>query len=178
MSEYQQSLLHIPEPYTVVRAFLYYLYTDSIAPSPGNNPSLTSGCPSLTAVAGMLVMANLYDMPKLRLLCVNRLAREIDVENAAVIWESSGRTDEEWLRGRAARFCMGNWGRVVRTEGFKNLPRGSLMELCEVVDTEGRVIGGDELDEGGFGANIRVGRERGSVGADEDGTEGEEMSID
>lgn len=148
MVEYQTSRLHIPEPYSVVRAFLYYLYTDSIAPH-------AEFCRDLTDVAGMLVMANLYDMPKLRLLCVNRLSREIDIEHAAVIWERAGRTEEEWLKARAARFCLMNWGRVVRTEGFRSLSRQSLMELCEVVDTEGRVVGGEELDDvcvDGFGA--------------------------
>ncbi|OQV06055.1 Galactose oxidase, central domain-containing protein [Cladophialophora immunda] len=116
MIEYQTSRLHIPEPYSVVRAFLYYLYTDSIAPHP-------VFCRDLTDVAGMLVMANLYDMPKLRLLCVNRLSREIDIEHAAVIWERAGRTEEEWLKQRAARFCMTNFGRIVRTEGFRSLSR-------------------------------------------------------
>ncbi|KIW19162.1 hypothetical protein PV08_03455 [Exophiala spinifera] len=147
MIEYQTSRLHIPEPYSVVRAFLYYLYTDSIAPH-------AEFCRDLTDVAGMLVMANLYDMPKLRLLCVNRLSREIDIEYAAVIWERAGRTEEEWLKARAARFCLMNWGRIVRTEGFRSLSRQSLMELCEVVDTEGRVVGGEELDDvcvDGFG---------------------------
>ena len=61
-------------------------YTDSIAP---HTPSFVA---NLTDVAGMLVMANLYDMPKLRLMCVNRLSREIDIEHAAVIWERAGRT--------------------------------------------------------------------------------------
>jgi hypothetical protein len=141
MVEYQTSRMHIPEPYSVVRAFLYYLYTDSIAPH-------HEFCPDLTEVAGMLVMANLYDMPKLRLLCVNRLSREIDIEHAAVIWERAGRTEEEWLKARAARFCMMNWGRIVRTEGFRTLSRHSLMELCEVVGMEGRVIDGDDMEEG------------------------------
>ena len=140
MVEYQTNKLHIPEPYSVVRAFLYYLYTDDISPN-------TEFCRDLSDVAGMLVMANLYDMPKLRTLCVSRLSREIDIEHAAVIWERAGRTEEEWLKGKAARFCMTNWGRVVRTDGFRTLSRSSLMELCEVVDTEGRVVGGEELDE-------------------------------
>ncbi|KAL2419929.1 hypothetical protein ABEF95_008695 [Exophiala dermatitidis] len=172
MIEFQTSRMHIPEPYSVVRAFLYYLYTDSIAPHPVY-------CRDLTDVAGMLVMANLYDMPKLRLLCVNRLSREIDIEHAAVIWERAGRTDEDWLRARAARFCLMNWGRVVRTEGFRSLSRQSLMELCEVVDTEGRVVGGEELDEGpdgfalgGSGYRYRRRSHRPSEAADE--TEGDE----
>ncbi|KIX07682.1 uncharacterized protein Z518_02336 [Rhinocladiella mackenziei CBS 650.93] len=145
MIEYQTSRMHIPEPYSVVRAFLYYLYTDSIAPHP-------DFCRDLNDVAGMLVMANLYDMPRLRLLCVNRLSREIDIEHAAVIWERAGRTGEDWLRARAARFCLMNWGRIVRTEGFRSLSRQSLMELCEAGDMEGRVVGGEELDDAGADA--------------------------
>ncbi|KAK5945277.1 hypothetical protein PMZ80_002481 [Knufia obscura] len=156
MIEYQTNKLHIPEPYSVVRAFLYYLYTDDISPH-------TAYCRDLSDVAGMLVMANLYDMPKLRLLCVNRLSREIDIDHAAVIWERAGRTEEEWLKNRAARFCMMNWGRVVRTDGFRSLTRSSLMELCEVVDTEGRVVGGEELDDsfgGGYASANTSGRRR------------------
>lgn len=139
MAEYHTKRMHIPEPYSVVRAFLYYLYTDSISGHP-------QYCADIIDVAGMLVMANLYDMPKLRLLCVNRLSRELDVENAAIIWERAGRTNEEWLRRRAAQFCLTNWGRIVRTAGFKSLNRQSLIELCEVVDTEGRIVAGPELE--------------------------------
>lgn len=174
MLEYQTGKMHIPEPYSVVRAFLYYLYTDDI--------SRSSYCRDLSDVAGMLVMANLYDMPKLRLLCVNRLSREIDVEHAAVIWERACRTEEEWLKNRAARFCSANWGRVVRTEAFRNLPRTSLMELtCEVVDTEGRVVGGDELDDGfglqGVGANTS-GRRRHRDSTMGNDTEGDDDDVD
>lgn len=139
MAEYHTKRMHIPEPYSVVRAFLYYLYSDSILDHP-------QYCTSIFDVAGMLVMANLYDMPKLRLLCVHRLSRELDVENAAIIWERAGRTNEDWLRRRAAQFCLAHWGRVVRTAGFKSLNRQSLIELCEVVDTEGRIVAGPELE--------------------------------
>ncbi|CAI7636432.1 unnamed protein product [Penicillium pancosmium] len=139
MAEYHTKRMHIPEPYSVVRAFLYYLYTDSIAGHP-------EYCSTVVDVAGMLVMANLYDMPKLRLLCVNRLSREIDVENAAIVWERAGRTNEHWLMRRAAQFCLTHWGRVVRTDGFKSLSHTSLIELCEVVDTEGRIVAGPELE--------------------------------
>ena len=177
MIEYQTSRLHIPEPYSVVRAFLYYLYTDSIAPHP-------EFCRDLTDVAGMLVMANLYDMPKLRLLCVNRLSREIDIEHAAVIWERAGRTEEDWLKARASRFCMMNWGRIVRTEGFRSLSRQGLMELCEVVGMEGRVVDGDDMDdrEGGglsgpFGGRYRRRSHRPSGGEAEE-TEGDDEEMD
>ena len=145
MSEFHTKKMHIKEPYSVVRAFLYYLYTDSIAKHP-------EYCADLADVAGLLVMSDVYDLPKLRLLCVRRLSRELDVEHAAVVWERAGTAEEEWLRRRAASYCLTHWGRVVRTEGFRNLSRRSMMELCEVIDVDGRVIGGEELEVvGGLG---------------------------
>ncbi|KAI4154743.1 MAG: hypothetical protein LQ340_001458, partial [Diploschistes diacapsis] len=127
MVEFHSKKMHIPEPYSAVRAFLYYLYTDSIDVHP-------EYCPSLFEVAGMLVMANVYDMPRLRLLCVHRLSREMDVESAATIWERAGLAGDDWLRRRAAVFCLMHWGRVVRTQGFKGLSQRSMVELCEVID--------------------------------------------
>lgn len=145
MSEFHTRKLHIDEPYSVVRAFLYYLYTDSIDRHPDY-------CPGLGQVAGLLVMSDVYDMPQLRLHCVRRLSRELDVEHAAVIWERAGIANEEWLRRRAANYCLTHWGRVVRTDGFRSLSRRSMIELHEVIDVDGRVIGGEELEVvGGFG---------------------------
>ena len=145
MSEFHTRKLHIDEPYSVVRAFLYYLYTDSIDKHP-------DFCPGLGQVAGLLVMSDVYDMPQLRLQCVRRLSRELDVEHAAVIWERAGTANEEWLRKRAANYCLTHWGRIVRTEGFRGLSRRSMIELHEAIDVDGRVIGGEELEVfGGFG---------------------------
>lgn len=152
MSEYHAKRMHIPEPYSAVRAFLYYLYTDSIAGHP-------EYCSGVADVAGMLVMANLYDLPRLRLLCVNHLSREIDVDNAAIVWERAVRTNEHWLMRRAAQFCLAHWGRVVRTEGFKSLSHQSLTDLCEVADTEGRIIAGSELELVGFGSDNHCDRD-------------------
>lgn len=181
MAEFHTKKMHIPEPYTVVRAFLYYLYTDSIAKHP-------EYCPSLGDIAGLLVMANVYDMPRLRLLCIHRLSRELDVEHAATVWERAGVAGEEWLRRRAASFCLTHWGRLVRTEGFRRLSRQSMMELCEVIDVEGRVVGGEELEVvgglgggkfgvGGSGRHISKGRAAlpgAQLGEDMDDTDGDD----
>ena len=185
MAEFQTKRLHIPEPYPVVRAFMYYLYTDSIAKH-------DQYCKDLGDVAGLLVMSHVYDMPRLRLLCLNRLSRELDVEHAAVVWERAGSAEDEWLQKRAATYCLTHWGRVVRSEGFRQLSRRSMMELCEVIDVEGRVVGGEELElVGGLGGGkFGVGgsgnesaRRRaltqpgGNDGDDNDGQEDEGMEI-
>lgn len=183
MLEFHTKKMHIPEPYSAVRAFLYYLYTDSIMDADT----------TLDDVAGMLVMSNIYDMPRLRLLCVNRLGKELDVPHAAFIWERAGTAGEEWLRRRAANYCMTHWGRIVRTQGFKNLKRAALVELCEETDGEGRVVSGEELERVGglggtqYGTNGVGGRKRkgsaqqSAVGEEldsetEDGEEGMDVS--
>lgn len=147
MAEFHTKKMHIPEPYSVVKAFLYYLYTDSIRGTSDNDSDATT---ALSDVAGLLVMSNIYNIPHLRLLCVNRLAKELDVDHACIIWYCAGLANEEWLRKRAAGFCMIHWGRVVRTQGFIRLPRTALVELSQEVDMEGRVIGGEELEWGGM----------------------------
>jgi len=149
MAEFHTKKMHIPEPYSVVKAFLYYLYTDRIDPDPsdaGNFADDGNVTADLSDIAGLLVMSNIYNIPHLRLLCVNRLSKELDVDHACVIWFCAGMANEEWLRKRAANFCMTHWGRIVRTLGFQRLPRTALVELSQEIDMEGRVVGGDELD--------------------------------
>jgi hypothetical protein len=148
MAEFHTKKMHIPEPYSVVKAFLYYLYTDNI---PGTNGSDSETPTEITDIAGLLVMSNIYNIPHLRLVCVNRLSRELDVEHACIIWYCAGLANEEWLRKRAGTFCFTHWGRIVRTQGFLRLPRSALVELSQEIDMEGRIIGGEELEWDGSG---------------------------
>ncbi|KAF7540766.1 hypothetical protein G7Z17_g12133 [Cylindrodendrum hubeiense] len=159
MAEFHTKKMHIPEPYTVVKAFLYYLYTDSIHGTSDAESDATTG---LSEVAGLLVMSNIYNIPHLRLLCVNRLAKELDVDHACVIWYCAGLANEEWLRRRSANFCMTHWGRIVRTQGFLRLPRSALVELSQEIDMEGRVVGGDELEWGGMAGRFGEGMGHGA----------------
>lgn len=174
MSEFHTRRMHIPESYPAVKAFLYYLYTDSISSPPAENDSLSG--PNLEDVANMLVMSNIYDMPRLRHHCVNRLVRDLDVQHAALIFDRASTAQEDWLKRRAAGFCMTHWGRIVRTSAFRNLKRAAMLELCEAVDAEGRVVGGEELEavgglggarlgSGMMGGLWGAGRKRGRIGS-------------
>lgn len=154
MAEFHTKKMHIPEPYTVVKAFLLYLYTDNINGTLAADSDATTTLPD---VAGLLVMSNIYNIPHLRLLCVNRLAKELDCDHACIIWYCAGLADEEWLRKRAANFCMTHWGRIVRTQGFLRLPRTALVELSQEIDMEGRIVGGEELEWGGINAEFGEG---------------------
>ena len=154
MAEFHTKKMHIPEPYSVVKAFLLYLYTDSIH---GTSETESDATTDIADVAGLMVMSNIYNIPHLRLLCVNRLARELDVEHACIIWYCAGLASEEWLRKRAAVFCMTHWGRIVRTQGFLRLPRSALVELSQEIDMEGRVVTGEDLEWGGMGSRYGEG---------------------
>ncbi|KAF5629341.1 ral2 [Fusarium sp. NRRL 52700] len=164
MAEFHTKKMHIPEPYSVVKAFLYYLYTDSIRGNSDNDSDVTT---ALSDVAGLLVMSNIYNIPHLRLLCVNRLAKELDVDHACIIWYCAGLANEEWLRKRAAGFCMTHWGRIVRTQGFLRLPRTALVELSQEIDMEGRIIGGEELEWGGMNDNMGHDARKGSISSNQ-----------
>ena len=52
---------------------------------------------------------------------------------------------------------MTHWGRVVRTDSFRRLKRSTMLELCEGIDAEGRVVGGDELEAVGGLGGARLG---------------------
>ncbi|KAF4435413.1 ral2 [Fusarium acutatum] len=164
MAEFHTKKMHIPEPYSVVKAFLYYLYTDSIRGTSDNDSDATT---ALSDVAGLLVMSNIYNIPHLRLLCVNRLAKELDVDHACIIWYCAGLANEEWLRKRAAGFCMTHWGRIVRTQGFLRLPRTALVELSQEIDMEGRIIGGEELEWGGMNDSMGHDARKGSISSNQ-----------
>ncbi|KAF2862003.1 galactose oxidase [Piedraia hortae CBS 480.64] len=144
MQEFNTGQMHIPEPLPAVKAFLYYLYADSISSPMGKVENHRT--PKLEDVANMLVMSNIYDMPRLRLLCVNRIVREMDIRHAALVFERASVAQEEWLRNRAADFCLNHWGRVVRTMAFKSLSREALLELCQHVEQGGRVVNSDEVE--------------------------------
>jgi hypothetical protein len=160
MREFHSKKMHIPEPYPIVRAFLHYLYTDSIH---GPAPAVDEGAldvprrsadggsakphSSLAVVSGLLVLSNLYMMPHLRHLCVHRLSRELDIDHACLIWYRAGLANEDWLRRRAANFCMQNWGRVVRTRSFAGLPHYAIVELSQATGTSSRVFEEDEMED-------------------------------
>ncbi|KAK7206530.1 kelch repeat protein TeaB [Myxozyma melibiosi] len=129
MSEYHLKRMHIPERFSNVYALIYYLYTDTLPPET-----------SINTVAGVLVLSNLYSLPRLRDLCFGRIQDNFTIDSAAFIWECARTAREDVLRTSAARFCMRHWGRVVRSPSFKELSKQFMIELCEEIDLESQVV--------------------------------------
>ncbi|KAK9460425.1 uncharacterized protein V1516DRAFT_676600 [Lipomyces oligophaga] len=130
MLEFEQKRLDIPEPYSPVYSLLYFLYTDTI-PSSDTIPT----------TARLLVLSNMYTLPRLRDLCLARLRDGFEVPTAAIIWDCARIAQEHILQHNATRFCLRHWGRIVRTPAFSSLSKESLVELCANVDLEATVVG-------------------------------------
>ncbi|KAK9449316.1 uncharacterized protein V1518DRAFT_373416 [Limtongia smithiae] len=131
MREYHRRQMHIPERYTIVHALMHYLYTGT----------LPNGI-EISVVARVLILSNMYALPRLRDLCAMRMQNEFDVANAPTLWECARVAREPMLQLSAARFCLKHWGRVVRNSGFRGLAKEAMIALCAEIDLEGRVVHG------------------------------------
>ncbi|KAF8980671.1 RCC1 and BTB domain-containing protein 2 [Entomortierella lignicola] len=127
MIEAQTSTLTLPEPYETVKAFIEYLYTDSIEGM------------STDTVADLLVMGSMYVMKRLVQLCISVLHQQIDIETVSRIYHRAGLSGQIGLRQRALKFMFGNYGPVSKTIGFRSLPKEALFDFWDSTP-EGAVI--------------------------------------
>ncbi|KAF9946213.1 hypothetical protein BGZ65_009959, partial [Modicella reniformis] len=103
MLEAQTNTLTLPEPYETVKAFINYLYTDSIE---GMTTDTT---------ADLLVIGSMYVMKRLVQLCNSVLHQRIDIETVSRIYHRAGLSGQIGLRQRALKFMFRNYGPVSKT---------------------------------------------------------------
>ncbi|KAF9106579.1 hypothetical protein BGX27_009107 [Mortierella sp. AM989] len=127
MLEAQTSTLTLPEPYETVKAFIEFLYTDSIEGM------------STDTIADLLVMGSMYVMKRLIQLCSSVLHQQIDIETVSRIYHRAGLSGQIGLRQRALKFMFRNYGPVSKTTGFRSLPKEALFDFWDSTP-EGAVI--------------------------------------
>lgn len=120
MAESLSDTLTLPEPFPVLEAFVRFLYTDTLDDSI-----------SLVLTADLLVMANLYLLPRLLALCVRRLHSDVDIESVSKIYHCAGLAGQRGLQQTALHYMFQHFGAVCRTEGFRNLPRDVLLQFFD-----------------------------------------------
>lgn len=128
MQEFHTRTLDLPEPYTVIKSLIQFFYTDRL-------PVVAT-----PVVARLLVLSNLYEIARLRTLCLGKLLRELTVEHATAVWCAAREADERGLERRAGKVCFENWGQVVRTRGFRSMKREDVLELCGLVGRGAKVV--------------------------------------
>ncbi|KAI1316384.1 hypothetical protein EDD11_010026 [Mortierella claussenii] len=127
MLEAQTSTLALPEPYETVKAFVDFLYTDSIEGM------------STETIADLLVMGSMYVMKRLVRLCSSALHQQIDIETVSRIYHRAGLSGQTGLRQRTLKFMFRNYGPVSKTIGFRSLPKEALFDFWDSTP-EGAVI--------------------------------------
>ncbi|KAI9597181.1 hypothetical protein BDF19DRAFT_436130 [Syncephalis fuscata] len=158
--EATQGELHLPEPARVVQAFLRYLYSDTLevtsttatatmvsssthiidsnaVKNATTHSSISDSNDDITA--RLLVLANLYCLPRLQRLCCQRLHDTLNTENAASIWQHARAAGEHGLSRRVTRFIFEHFGVVCQTVGFRRLHPNDLAYLWDHVPTDARI---------------------------------------
>lgn len=115
----QDKKLHLSEPFAWVKRLLEYINQDTI-----------KGC-NADEISGLLILANKYDLPRLRALCTLVIRKTSILQNFPVlIWNRARQVGETGIRKLAANEILKNWGQVVRSNAFQELSKIELIQLC------------------------------------------------
>ncbi|CAG8710460.1 7724_t:CDS:2, partial [Cetraspora pellucida] len=128
MTESHTKSLIIPEPYSTVQAFIYFLYTDTL------DKSLP-----VDTIADLMVLGNMYLISRLTSLCCARLQMKFDTENVARIYHCASVAGARALKKRAMRFINNNFGPVSKTRGFRTLPQEILFDSLESLPEKAKI---------------------------------------
>jgi len=126
MQESKTNTLFIPEPIAWLKSLMEYLYTNDIS------------TPDLDIYSGLLILSNLYEIPKLRRFCIHHIyARGFTVQGAISVWCRARLINEEILAHNAANYISKNWQAVIRSKAFEELSKEEIINLCRVVNVVG-----------------------------------------
>ncbi|KAI8070490.1 hypothetical protein BC940DRAFT_331847 [Gongronella butleri] len=89
--------LTFPESYSVTLAFLQYIYTDHLVTVQQQQPA---------TLARLLILADMYKMPRLLQLATHALHQILTIQTASVIYEAATLTNQASLQVRALRLMM------------------------------------------------------------------------
>ncbi|ORZ23456.1 hypothetical protein BCR42DRAFT_404802 [Absidia repens] len=86
-----------PETYAVTLAFLQYIYTDNLMTVQQHQP---------TVLARLLILADMYQMPRLKQLSTHALHQILSVTTASLVYETATLTNQYGLQVRALRLMI------------------------------------------------------------------------
>ncbi|KAM8822174.1 RCC1 and BTB domain-containing protein 2 isoform 1-T1 [Synchiropus picturatus] len=115
--------------FLVYRAFLEYLYTDTISLPPEDAigepqwPPTGGGChlTSLFSCAGLLDLATFYRESRLKRLCQEAIKRGISEENAITLLSAAVKYEARDLEEFCFKFCVNHLTAVTQTQAFADM---------------------------------------------------------
>ncbi|CAG8591142.1 4338_t:CDS:2 [Paraglomus brasilianum] len=91
---YKHRVIDFPEPYPVTLAFLQYLYTDNLLTNQQQQPHI---------LAQLLLLADMYQLERLKKLTAHALHQALSMTTAALIYETAALSKETGLQIRALK---------------------------------------------------------------------------
>lgn len=147
MQETKTNTLFIPEPIEWLKALMEYLYTNDLSKG------------TLELYSGLLILSNLYEVPKLRKFCLNQIyLKGFTAQGAIKIWSRARLINEEVLAHNAANYCSKNWKIVIRTRAFEELAKEEIIDFCRMItigqtNSSALYIASGATGEDGFNLN-------------------------
>ncbi|KAG0360648.1 hypothetical protein BG005_010231 [Podila minutissima] len=94
---YSKRTLSLPEPYTVVLAFLQYLYTDHLVTAQQHHSQVLSQ---------LLLLADMYGLDRLRDLATHALHQMLNMSTAAMVYETAALSQQTGLQIRSLKVMI------------------------------------------------------------------------
>jgi len=133
MREANQREIHLKDQqYHVIHALLEFLYTDEVL---GLDESV-----DLDFALDILAVADQFLVERLKSLCEIAIQKSISTENVAVMFKTADQRQASALRKRCFEYLIKNFGSVIGTEGFVNLPQNLLREVLLAAHERGVTV--------------------------------------
>ncbi|KAI8361319.1 hypothetical protein B0O80DRAFT_380359, partial [Mortierella sp. GBAus27b] len=94
---FAKKTLTLPEPYTVVQAFLQYLYTDHLVTAQQHHSQVLSQ---------LLLLADMYGLDRLRDLATHALHQMLNMSTAAMVYETAALSQQTGLQIRSLKVMI------------------------------------------------------------------------
>ncbi|KAI3894993.1 hypothetical protein MKX03_028013, partial [Papaver bracteatum] len=115
------------EPFAF-KAMLLFLYSDELTESDSDSP-----CTSTTLMQHLLAAADRYDLPRLKVMCEEKLCEDITVNNVATTLDLAEKHQCQQLKTICLNFAAKpeNFGEVIKSDGYANLEKSLLTDLLK-----------------------------------------------
>ncbi|GMG21944.1 unnamed protein product [Ambrosiozyma monospora] len=130
MTESQTNKMFIHEPVYLVKMLVDFLYTNTVKENI-----------SIETITKLLSLSEMYQITDLKSLLLARIYSEGFIcESILTIWETSLYINDPILRMNSENFIFRNWGRIVRTEEFKDLSKEHMIQLFENLGEGSQIV--------------------------------------
>ncbi|OWB76547.1 hypothetical protein B5S32_g700 [[Candida] boidinii] len=130
MSESETNQVFIPEPYNLVKLLVEFFYTNQVSPT----------C-TIDELNGLLHLSNLYYIGYLKNLVISKIySIGFKITTVLSTWKVSIEIDNPTLRHNCESFIHSNWGKLVKTNQFKELNKTFLIKLFETLHEDSSII--------------------------------------